>query len=545
MYDDDEMREVAVWIFAALCVTSCVTRVLPLSPQGNRQELPVVFEAPKGWKQLPVLVSESHVLARWADPASKPSNAKYVDEKGVEREFERLIPSALQVLCFPKHPNSDLWDARFPRYEVYAYRMGVIRGDGPMEPTPSGSGEVPGKTYRYDPEKSLADTACILAHAVQVGGVEVVFQMSFMDVNSAQVEHAFERVVKSIQLAGSKRLGYVIAGKRPGFIHEPLVNVRGEMLANLFEAQNRSIAEWLRSSCLPGWKCVEERGVWAQFQGDQAKPKKAASSILGVYEWLEKKFGNHVRTELGHKPVLVVMPQDPLFDSVFLQAANTPYRRAPHWVLTTTSNSLESDAGYSYSLLTVPLLETWFSERDPDLLLMMPYWLSSGVEQMLHVSVNQSAKDTFQPQDLYHIMAAKEMIRNGRSPDLKVLFAAHEEQVYGRYFEYEYATQCNAIAVTHFLLSPAIQKHRKFGGLVRSYLDNLVAAIATARPQVDAAHEQRYGESQMWRYPAVVERRDLWAPHAKQVRRTAFEATFKDWSARDWSELERRFVESL
>lgn len=536
------MREFSFVLVGTLAVLTASSLAAATAPQGDRQTLPVVFDAPRNWKQMPVLVSSSHVVAQWADPAAKPSLLKYVSDKGEQSEFEQAIPSTLQVLCFPMQPESNLWDTRFPRYEVYAHRMGLATEGATVSAAAAGAGQLKGKTYRYDPEEGAGSIPRILARAVQVGGLEVVFQFSFADINAEQVEPAFDRLVNSIQPAGSTRSGPAIAGRRPGFIDEPPVAVGGEMMVKIFEAQNRSTSEWLKASCLPGWKCVEERGIWLQFEGDPAQPRKAAVAVLQVFDWLERQFGGHVRNKYCHRPVLVIMPDDPLHESVFMRVINSPYRPTPEWVLTTTAKS--DPDGFAYSPLSVPLVESWFSERDADLWIMLPFWLSNGTEQLVHGMLDGSSGSAKRPRPSYHIEDVREQMQRGRSPDLKALFEAHDDNVLGRGLSIDFEVRNRAIAVAQLLMGPEIQKSRRFGGLVRTYLTNLAAAIEPVRSQVDAVHEQEYGELAL-RSPAVAERRLLWAAHAKSVRKAAFDATFKDWSARDWAELDKYFRESF
>lgn len=536
------MREVSVVLVGTLAVLTDCSLAAALAPQGDRQTLPVVFDAPRNWQQVPVLVSESHVVAQWADPAAKPSLIKYVSDKGKESEYEQAIPSTLKVLCFPMQPESSLWDTRFPRYEVYAHRMGLAREGAPVPSATEGAGQLQGKTHRYDPEEGSGSIPRILARAVQVGGLEVVFQFSFMDINAEQVEPAFDRLVNSIQPAGSSRSGPAIAGRRPGFIDEPPVAVGGEMMVKIFEAQNRSTSEWLKASCLPGWKCVEERGIWLQFEGDPAQPRKTAVAVLQVFDWLERQFGGHVRNKYGHKPVLVMMPDDPLHESVFMRVINSSYRPIPEWVLTTKAKS--DLYGFAYSPFSVPLVESWFSERDADLWIMLPFWLSIGTEQLVHGMLDGSPGSSKRPRSSYHIEDVREQMQRGRSPDLKALFQTQDGDVSGGHYSMDSEIRNRAIAAAQMLMGPEIQKSRRFGGLVRTYLKNLAAAIEPVRPQVDAAHDKEYGE-RVLRHPAVAERRHLWAGHAKSVRKAAFDATFKDWSARDWADLDKLFRESF
>lgn len=289
-----------------------------------------------------------------------------------------------------------------------------------------------------------------------------------------------------------------------------------------------------------GWKVYEIGRFLVLNHADAKYAKKTAAHGEAVWKWLDKNFSYVGEGEYVRRPVLRIC-KDPDEERAF--------REGTGW----WGNSLEivthqdkSSGAMSWELEYVNnrIYEIWFRHRNGELYYAMPYWLRTGLKQVLGTARAKGSRLEFKVDDWERDGLRESVKKNELTTPRDLVSLGRGE------FNQNQNRQKQSAAFIRFLLN---SKKKKTRMILEDYMRNLQVVVMETvekeraerkkRLESDAAPDRPETEEE--EEAAFKARQSMYEAKEAEFLKEVFDRTFGDWSDKDWKRLEALFFKSI
>lgn len=288
------------------------------------------------------------------------------------------------------------------------------------------------------------------------------------------------------------------------------------------------------------WKVLEHKGVPIVTHADDRHAKEVAEHVAGVRKWLEDTFPDVGKGSYTRMPIVRIC-QDPTEESTFRQGLPDFFGRVNE-IVTHKSTSGATSSEWEY--VNQQTMSKWFSERDSDVWLALPPWLSFGLRELVGTARPKGSKLEFPERSFERDL--KRHAKDGNLTPIRELMELPESEFYGD-SERVWARVGEALALTRFLLTGAASKSSSTKDFFPTYMKNLGEVVAEfekeelERLKKDGVKkpENEEEEAELQR-----KRRERAEQNREAILREANKRTFGSWAEADWSRFESAYQKS-
>ena len=277
-----------------------------------------------------------------------------------------------------------------------------------------------------------------------------------------------------------------------------------------------------------GWKHFKVNGILVLDNYNPRLAKEIARQCEAVLKWLEKNLDYIGPGEYVRAPIIRVFKTDDPDSAVFISGGSDNivinYEHNPGWAGEMNFESVNRRA-----------LEIWLQDRDRDLYWAMPYWVRSGLEDLIENSRAKGSGLEF-PRDVHDKVRLNQALnRETISSPRELMWMGYEQLMSGRW-RYDEASAL----VRFFLIGPG-SKNRKTRDLFRQYLENLAAVKAEIKKEEEANRTDKKPTTEEEEDAYFKQQQNAWKDKEKRVLEETFNRTFAGWTDKDWSILESAY----
>ncbi|GEM_PF-3553545 len=519
-------RLVAV-AFAAACLAFVAQAA------GRRSEPGFTFTPPVGYRQIPVLLSEEHVAARYVSDAT-------VVEKHESGKWTSTSRARLDVLVF-RYGDERTLPATELVYSSYEETRGI--GLNHVGCTIAAVRKHADDALTFtDFEGEIATgrgfTRFVAARVVDLGDSSVALSFESAADDAKSLRETANRCFDTFKRGAGRSFAPVPMRPVTFWNNDPAVS-EDLRTAKLLEME-LDARTWTKTSLPKGWKTVEEQGVLALAADDTKYAREIAQTCAATIDWLDSCFGSFVVHGYARRPIVTLIPDRATWGAItgHDNGGRAPVSSLPFEI--TTFDDQHAGQGATYDVVAAQVLQGWFVDRDRDLYLALPPWLSIGLGELVRGARVDGTKLACAPdgRENQGIQYAKS--RNLIRPLRELLAGPYEIAPKSSYSTLEMsAHQCQPAQLVRLLTN---RKDKKHSALFDRYLKNLRDVVDELRPQVEAALvkpermlTRRYLDSD---YGI---RANAWYQHAEVIRARTAERTFADWKQADWDSFETAY----
>jgi len=501
---------------------------------------------PKGWKEIPIQTNEGWVVAHFLS-----AKTFYYTDKDMGYTLEHK--PTMKVIAFVEASNqrtkieSDdkkktitvTFENPFKTYKEYL--KGTYSGGGfyvsDEKEAKVGGLDVTQLEIKVE-RNSSSGPMRIETWVYHLDGVDLAVQFEVL-------ENAWPKVKRQI-LADLKSLKTV--PRTEGGMAAATTQFGGEILLNMEDltpAERTKRRKQLENSAhekagkgLPAdWKVKEMGGFLILNHSDDKQAKRVVQQSKALFSWLEKTFPYVGKGEYVRSPIIRICKD--LDEEMAFRTGTT-------WggpgIEVTTHKSAAGANSFENLWLNQRLSAIWFQDRDSDLFLALPGWLSFGFRQVVGAAIPKGSKLDFRP-STPEMNRIRESIRAGNPATPQDILHYGREDVNGR----DQQKLAESAALTRFLMTGAGSRNRKTKGVLEAYLKNLKEVVEKIRAEREKENgkkeEKPKTEAEEEEY--FKNRRNAWKEKEKRVIEETFEKTFGDWTEKDWASLRKAYFKEI
>ncbi len=298
-----------------------------------------------------------------------------------------------------------------------------------------------------------------------------------------------------------------------------------------------------KSAVQPGWQTLQVGRFLVLNHTDEKYARRVAEHSEAIFAWLDQAFSFVGPEEYVRAPILRICKDQ---DEEMAFHSGGSYWFSDNQIEIVISQDQEGFvAGWAVERVNRQLLRMWFSERDRDMSVAMPYWLTQGLDQVIGTARAKGNKVEFRVDD-WERDGIRERIREGKLTSVRDLMKMGTEQ-YTDSAEGFFGRAKEAGGLVRFLVTGPASKNPKTKEVLRDYMKNLKATIVEIEAadkskgkQVDKAPATEKEEEERYKKAA-----QGWKQREKQLLDSTFERSFHGWSDKDWDAFQATYVKSV
>lgn len=311
------------------------------------------------------------------------------------------------------------------------------------------------------------------------------------------------------------------------------------------EAEHHALAK----QGLPSkWKATDHKRCLVVHYSSRQIAKAAKSLGEEIYDFLEDHFDYIGEGEYVRKPVIRIY-----VDSRDRLAVD-PYKisnRRPEVRLSASSLRM---TGYA----SVDLIDYWFFDRSIDMQAALPEWCKIGLKDLFSGAYISGSKITFVPNHYDH-SALRLAFDSGSGVTTEELMRLDTPDAW-RKFQKDNSHSMTKVARVHarylmeYLLVGRGLTNKAHRSILPDYLKSLQTSLTRATAELNAEERAARKSAEdgapealdgMAEVLAIDDRRAKISKIAGQHLEYAFECTFRDWTAKDWANLQKGIERGL
>ncbi|HTF88939.1 MAG TPA: hypothetical protein VK843_11060 [Planctomycetota bacterium] len=301
-----------------------------------------------------------------------------------------------------------------------------------------------------------------------------------------------------------------------------------------------------KSSVAPGWQVLQIGRFLVLNHTDEKYARRVAEHAEAIMAWLDQAFPFIGPEEYVRAPILRIC-KDQDEESAFRTGGGSEYYFfGDNRIEIVISQDNEGFVtGWAVERINRQLLQLWFFERDRDLAVAMPYWLTHGLSQVIGTARNKAGKVEFRVDD-WERDGIRERLRDGTFTHVKDLMKMGSEE-YMSSAEDFFGRAKEAGGLVRFFVTGPASKNAKTKDVLREYLKNLKATIVEIK-EADKAKEKdgkkapATEKEEEERFKASSQR---WKQREKELLDSAFERSFHGWSQKEWDAFEATYLKAV
>jgi hypothetical protein len=180
--------------------------------------------------------------------------------------------------------------------------------------------------------------------------------------------------------------------------------------------------------------------------------------------------------------------------------------------------------------------QLWFTDRDIDLWLAMPWWLRTGLDEVLSRLRVQRKKVDFRT-DHWDRDQMREWGREQKLAAPADLMRMNAETYFGDFGQRLTEASC----LVHFFVSGEAKKSKVTQGVLESYIQNLRSVMAEIEASAPAAAEDARPQTEEEEDRWFKELQKGWKEKERRLLDETWERTFRDWTAKDWKRFDEAY----
>ena len=302
--------------------------------------------------------------------------------------------------------------------------------------------------------------------------------------------------------------------------------------------QTESAAHNKARNALPDDWSVEEMGRFLVLNhADKKYAKKTVAHAEAIWDWLDKNFAYIGTDEYVRRPILRICAD---------ADEENAFRSGTSWgdSLEIVTHEDKGSGAMSWELEYVNnrIYEIWFNHRNGDLYSAMPYWLKSGLKQVLGTARAKGSKLEFKVDDWEREGLRESAKKEELTPPRELVTLSRDKFYENR------NRQKQSAAFIRFLLEGKSKKTRK---VLEDYLRNLQEVVKETQEQEKKDRAANKGtvpdrpETEEEEEAAFKKRREGFEAKESEFLQAVFDRTFGDWSDKDWARIEKLFFKSI
>ncbi len=288
-----------------------------------------------------------------------------------------------------------------------------------------------------------------------------------------------------------------------------------------------------KESLTEGWTYVEMDPFMMVHHDEGKQAKMWADRGKAVYKFCEKSFPYLGEDEHVSK-LLVRICKD--YDeaeafSPFIWTSSRPLE----FVLYRDNVGVGS---VQNQLFNQKVMQHWLRQKDPNLFFDLPPWMRSGLNRVIYNARIKGKNLKLRPSD-WENMGLREEVKAGTAHTPREIFLSDSDAFEEENFRYE------AGALMRFLLDGAGSKNRLTKNIVKDYFLNIKEVSARLAEEDDDdlySGEAETEEEEEARYKA---RQARAKDNEQRIIEETFEATFGEWTERDWLAFEKLYFKAI
>lgn len=529
----------AILFLATLGLTS------PLSAQrGIHKDERIGFsiKPPSGWDRVPITATEAWIVAQFL---SDNEDTYYDKDMGWTQTHRPRLHAVALLDALRNQPDIEEDEetgetkARllkgFQNYEEFLseylranYRTGFFKID-------EGEGQLKGVPYRWVEVKSESVASIklsVLAWIFKTDLGEVAIQMDCVQPEFKKHKKKFLKVMKSFRTIKRTKTLETAATEFSSlyWIHGMTAEKR-ELLRKEHERQ-----EWKKvSEVVPdGWDAVMIDGVYVLNHSDKRFAKKVVERIKATYRWLEDTLGAVGPGEYVRAPIVRIC-EDSDEMRVFLSG---PGVRGGSTIVTYRDTS-SGATSYTFESISQQAMDLWFRDRDVDLYFLLPFWFSSGIDQVVGTARVKGKSLEFNSD--WWEQWLKTSMRQGESENPRTareILSTVSTEISSDYWRFRY----ESMRLVRMLVDTRSKKHRAVLG---DYLANLKLVNEELEEEAEKEGNKLKKPTNEAEEDAYFEARKSRAAERERILiAETMSRTFASWDSGDWRKLEKEFTKA-
>ncbi len=558
------MRLASFCFATFLALTALVPAVPALSPVQTTQDKGMhedarygfKFRAPKAWTRIPLGLDEQWQVAKYlcdrsyfyTDPTDgwtkdhKPTATviAFVSEKVREEAKARKLKdekSQDRYVILIQNPYKDYLDYMKKEYSGGGWFV--------SDQKQTKLDDVDVTQYEIKVEKLTRDgpkrVICWVYHTPEV---DFAFSWEVLESAFPKLKDTIYDTLKSFKLIPRTESGLPSAstGETKIIIDDTEKMTPEQRKARRVELE-QSLHAKAKTSLAPGWQVLQIGRFLVLNHTDEKYARRVAEHSEAIMAWLDQAFPFVGPDEYVRAPILRICKDQ---DEEMAFHSGTSYFFGDNRIEIVISQDQEGFVtGWAVERVNRQLLELWFSERDRDLKVAMPYWLIHGLSQVIGTARAKGNKVEFHADD-WERDGIREDIRANTYTKVRDLVKLGEEEFHSG-TDYGRGRAMEAGGLVRFLSTGPASKSSKTKDVLRDYLKNLKATIVEIKAADDAKGKKdpkgpATEKEEEEQFKADAQR---WKVREKQLLDTTFERCFHGWTDKDWDTFEATYFKSV
>ncbi len=283
-----------------------------------------------------------------------------------------------------------------------------------------------------------------------------------------------------------------------------------------------------------GWSNEKKGNVMALSSADPKWTSRVIAHTNNLLKWLESELGYIGPGEYVRAPIVRVCKNSEEEQSFRrgVQAAGWTWGNDGEIV---TSQDDSGWVGSEIDWLNRDVLNHFLREKNPDLMISMPEWLSYGLYDAIEGARMDSGKPEFR-RDVYSAERYRDAERNGGLTHPRELLVMTEEEFRTSAGSGGFSRLSECQVLVAFLISEESKRTRQAKGLLERYVKNLLAVIDEAEAEYAADLKKRLEEAKdaEEEQRVALDLRTAMRKREKTILERTFERTFSGWTEKDW-----------
>ncbi|MFQ5748518.1 MAG: hypothetical protein ACE5H3_03555 [Planctomycetota bacterium] len=511
--------------------------------QDNRLGYKIRY--PKGWKEIPIQTNEGWVVAHFLSKKSffyTDKTMGYTSEHKPEMKVIAFVEAANQRTKIESDDKKKTVTVTFANpFKTYKeYLKGTYQGGGYYvsgeKEAKVGDLEVTQLEIKIE-RNSRSGPMRIETWVYHMDGVDLAVQFEVLENAWPKVKREILADLKSLKTVARTEGGMASATTKLG--NEIILSTEDLTPAKRAKRRKqleRSAHEKAGQGLPADWKVKEMGGFLILNHSDDKQAKRVVQQAKALFNWMDKTFPYVGKGEYVRAPIIRICKN---WDE------EKAFRTGTTWggpgIEVTTHKSSAGANSYENTWLNQRLSAIWFQDRDSDLFLALPGWLSFGFRQVVGAAIPKGSKLDFRP-SMPEKNRIRESIRAGNP-------ATPQEILHYGWANLNDDQQklAESAALTRFLMTGAGSRNRKTKGLLEAYLKNLKEVVERIREErmKEDGEEDEKPKTEAEEEEYFKNQRNAWKEKEKRVIDETFEKTFGDWTEKDWATLRKAYFKEI
>jgi len=546
----------SLFALLALCAPVLVpshTSAAPAAfPVGDGEHvdtrLGIKFFVPKSWAQIPLTAEERWMVAKYLSDKSYFHTEKgggWTSEHKPDLQVIAFVSEAMKTKIKAEKKETEsgvelriFIDNPYKDYEDYLKRRYSGGGWFVSDKKESKVGDVAVTQYEIKVEKLSQDgPKRIFTWIYHVPDVDVAVQYEVLESAIDKLKNEISRTHKSFKSIPRKGgpLHEVSTGEDWMFVDQDKLTPE-ERKARRQGLETRA-HEKVAKTAPEGWKVQKMGRFLVMNHADEKFARTVVAQCEAVWNWLDKTFPFVGTGEYVRSPVIRICANQDEYNSFY---------KGADWFSVneleiTTYQDFGGKTSYNMQGVNREVKDIWFLDRDRDLALAMPGWLSIGIDHFVgHIQVAKNGQAEFGTD--YSVKdGVRERMREGKlAPPRELMVKADRDFTdWGQREE-------SAFLLGYFVTGPA-SKDRRTKTVLSEYMRNLKDVA------LELKKEKNGGGDDAPARPKTEEEEDAWFKEQKQsfkageqrLLQETFQRTFLGWADDDWKKFQEAYEKTI